>query len=156
HYARGEGGAPLHLVHRDVTPRNVMVATDGTARLLDFGIARARDKDGTTRDGYVRGTLPYMAPEQLHGEKVTAASDLYAAAAVLWELLTGRRLFQGETEAAVVKRILDHDVRAPSELVPGLPAGFDGVAARGLASEPDARYRSGLEMALALEACAVA
>jgi len=152
HHARDASGALLGLVHRDVSPRNVIVTTDGIGKILDFGIAKARARQSSTREGHVRGSLPYMAPEQLGDEPLTARTDVYGAAVVLWEALTGARLFDGETEAAIVKRILDHDVRAPSTVVPELPRALDAVVLRGLARDPEQRFASGLEMALALEA----
>ena len=151
HHARDASGALLGLVHRDVSPRNVIVTTDGIAKVLDFGIAKARARQGTTRDGHVRGSLPYMAPEQLADEPLTSRTDVYGAAVVLWEMLTGARLFTGDTDAAIVKRILDHDVRGPSTVVEELPRALDAVLLRGLARDPEHRFGSGLEMALALE-----
>jgi len=151
HHARDASGALLGLVHRDVSPRNVIVTTDGVGKILDFGIAKARVRQSTTRDGHIRGSLAYMAPEQLADETLTARTDVYGAAVVLWEALTGARLFQGDTDAAIVKRILDHDVRAPSTVVGELPRSLDMAVLRGLARDPEARFASGLEMALALE-----
>ena len=151
HHARDADGALLGLVHRDVTPRNVIVTTDGIGKILDFGIAKARARISTTRDGHVRGSLPYMAPEQLEDEPLTARTDIYGAGVVLWEALTGKRLFQGESEAAIVQRILDHRVEPPSLSVPGLPAALDAAILRALASDPAERFPTGLEMALALE-----
>lgn len=150
HHARDASGALLGLVHRDVSPRNVIVTTDGIGKILDFGIAKARARQSTTRDDHVRGTLAYMAPEQLADETLTARTDVYGAAVVLWEALTGERLFRGD-DAAIVKRILDHDVRAPSVVVSDLPRALDAVVLRGLARDPEHRFSSGLEMALALE-----
>ncbi len=151
HHARDASGALLGLVHRDVSPRNVIVSTDGIGKVLDFGIARARARKSSTRDGHVRGSLPYMAPEQLSDEPLSARTDVYGASVVLWEALTGTRLFDGESDAAIIKRILDHDVRAPSTRVPELPQALDAVLLRGLARDPGQRFASGLEMALALE-----
>jgi eukaryotic-like serine/threonine-protein kinase len=151
HHARGTDGALLGLVHRDVTPRNVIVTSEGTGKILDFGIAKARARISTTRDGHVRGSLPYMAPEQLKDEPLGARTDLYGAGVVLWEALTGKRLFEGETEAAIIQRILDHRIDPPSVHVPGLPSALDAVILRALASDPEERPRTGLEMALALE-----
>lgn len=156
HHARSTSDEPLELVHRDVTPRNVMVSTEGVAKVLDFGIAKALGRESTTRDGHVRGTLAYMAPEQLVGAPLTARTDLHACAIILWELLTGERLFVGQTEAAVTKRALDHDVRAPSQVSADVPAAFDAVVLRALARDPEERYATGLEMALAMERCAPA
>ena len=89
HTARDEAGRPLVVVHRDVSPQNVIVGADGVARVLDFGISKAENRASVTRDGRVKGKLRYMAPEQLGGD-VTPAADIYAAGIVLWELLAGR------------------------------------------------------------------
>ncbi|MCW5836197.1 MAG: serine/threonine protein kinase, partial [Labilithrix sp.] len=151
HHARDAAGEPLGLVHRDVTPRNVVATTDGVGKILDFGVAKARARLSTTREGHVRGSLPYMAPEQIRDEPLGPRTDVYGASVVLWEALTGRRLFAGESEAAVIQKILDHDVKPPSTIVPALPGALDAVVLRGLASDPAERFASGLEMALALE-----
>lgn len=151
HHARDENGAPLALVHRDVSPKNVLVDRDGHAKILDFGIARVRGRARTTRDGHVRGTLAYMAPEQLTGGALSSAADIYGAGVVLWEALTGRLLFDGESEGAITRQILDHDFAAPSTIRPGLPRALDAVVMRAVARSPDARFATALEMALALE-----
>jgi tRNA A-37 threonylcarbamoyl transferase component Bud32 len=151
HHARDADGAPLALVHRDIGPRNIVVTPHGCAKVLDFGIARARGRARTTRAGHVRGTLVYMAPEQLEGDAVTFAVDLYGVAAVLWECLTGTIPFDAESEGATTKRILDHDIRPPSSLVDDLPRALDAAIMRGLARDPDARFGTALEMAMALE-----
>ena len=97
HEATDERGQLMNLIHRDVSPQNVMIGRDGAARLLDFGVARAQGRFHTTEEGKLKGKLPYMAPEQLRGAKPTRQTDIYAAAAVLWESLTGRRLIEGTT-----------------------------------------------------------
>lgn len=153
HHARGCDGKPLGLIHRDVNPRNVLVTTSGTAKIIDFGIAKSEERAATTRMGFVRGTLAYMAPEQLEGACLTNAVDTYAVAVILWELLTGRRLFDGDTDSAVTRRILDHDVRAPGTFATDLPRSLDAVVLRGLARSPAERFPTALEMAFALEQC---
>jgi eukaryotic-like serine/threonine-protein kinase len=150
HHTRGADGGLLGLVHRDVSARNVIVTSEGTGKILDFGIAKASSHQGNTGEGSVRGSLPYMAPEQLEDGPLSPRTDVYGASVVLWEALTGERLFSGDTDAAIVRRILDHDVRAPSAVVPGLPRALDAVVLRGLARDPSTRFGSGLEMALAL------
>src|SRR5277367_6228356 len=94
HEAKNEQGEPLGIVHRDVSPQNILVGTDGVPRVLDFGVAKAVGRLQTTREGQSKGKLSYMAPEQLHGAGVTRQTDVYAAAVVTWEALTGKRLFQ--------------------------------------------------------------
>ncbi len=151
HEARGENGRPLEIVHRDVSPHNVLVGEDGVARLIDFGIARAAVRSQITRTGQLKGKLRYMAPEQLHGAAATRRVDVYATAVVLWEALTGNRLFDGETDAAIYGRILEGVVRPPGALV-AVPPALDAVVLRGLARDPEARWATALEMATALDA----
>src|SRR5437588_9653608 len=97
HVAKDEHGRELGIVHRDVSPQNILVGGDGTSRVLDFGVAKARGRLQTTRDGQVKGKIAYMPPEQLSGGAVTRQSDIYAASVVRWEALAGRRLLDGET-----------------------------------------------------------
>ncbi|MBW2523690.1 MAG: serine/threonine protein kinase, partial [Deltaproteobacteria bacterium] len=106
HEAKSAMGEPMHLVHRDVSPHNIMVGVDGVPRVFDFGVAKARGRLRTTQDGKVKGKLAYMAPEQLAGEAVDRRSDIYAAGVVLWEGLAGRRLFEGDTDAQIYAQVL--------------------------------------------------
>jgi hypothetical protein len=154
HSAADSQGEPLHIIHRDVSPQNVLVGKDGLARVLDFGIAKARDRIRTTMDGSLKGKAPYMAPEQLLGDPCDHRVDLHAASVVLWELLTCRRLFTGDTQAEIMRRVLTQPIAPPSEHVLDIPAALDALVLRGLAREPDERFASGREMADALEACA--
>jgi len=151
HVARDDAGAPLSIVHRDVSPQNILVATDGHARVLDFGIAKAAGRSHTTRDGALKGKFRYMAPEQIRDEGVSARTDVYAASVVLWELLAGEPLFKGSNDAAIVARVLEGVVAPPSKLGPGVPAELDAIVARGLAREPAQRFASAEQMAEALE-----
>ena len=98
HEALTERGEPLHIVHRDVTPHNMIVGVDGTPRLLDFGIAHAAGRRHETRVGHLKGKLAYMAPEQLLDGAVDRRVDIYAASVTLWEMLAGRRLFEGHKD----------------------------------------------------------
>src|SRR3954468_18707128 len=106
HEAKNERGEPLGLVHRDVSPQNVLVGADGIPRVLDFGIAKAQGRIQVTRDGQIKGKLAYMPPEQLAGKELTRTVDIYASAVVMWEMLTTERLFKGDTEAETLQRIL--------------------------------------------------
>ena len=146
HDATNERGEPLELVHRDVSPQNVIVDVFGVARVLDFGIAKAKGRLYTTRDGTVKGKLAYMAPEQLRRRPVTRRTDVYAAAVVLWETLTAKRLFDAETEAETVALVLRAGAPSPSSVVKDVPAALDKVVARGLARDPARRFATASEM----------
>ena len=150
HEARNERGEPLGVVHRDVSPQNILVGTDGVARVLDFGVAKAAGRIQTTREGQLKGKLAYMAPEQISGI-VGRATDIYAASVVLWEALTGKRLFSGENDAHVMKLVLEGRIAPPSEIVPDLPPALDALILRGLSREPEDRFPTAKDMALALE-----
>lgn len=151
HEALDEKGLSLNIVHRDVSPQNILVGTDGIARVLDFGVAKATSRLQTTQDGRLKGKLAYMAPEQLLKRTVDRRADVFAAATVLWESLCGERLFAGDDAAAAVAHILDGEVKAPSSIRPELSTNVDAVVLKGLAKEPELRYQSAREMAQALE-----
>jgi eukaryotic-like serine/threonine-protein kinase len=152
HEACDEEGRPLAIVHRDVSPHNVLVGVDGVARVLDFGIAKALGRAQTTREGHVKGKLGYMAPEQLRGEAVDRRADIWSAAVVLWECLTGERLFSSDTEGATIHRVISGNVAPPSRLVPDLSPELDIIVLRGLSLAPEDRFATAREMALAVEA----
>jgi eukaryotic-like serine/threonine-protein kinase len=150
HEARNELGEPLDIVHRDVSPQNILVGADGVARVLDFGVAKAVGRSQTTREGQVKGKPAYMAPEQIEGV-VSRASDVYAASVVLWEALAGRRLFAGESDAHVMRQVLVGCGVPPSTYSAGVPAALDAITMRGLDVDPTKRFASAREMACALE-----
>jgi serine/threonine-protein kinase len=149
HDAVDEAGQPLGIVHRDVSPGNVLVGTDGLARVADFGIAKARRRIQTTREGQLKGKLSYMPPEQIRG-RASPRSDLYAAAVVLWELLAGRRLFEGD-EAEILCAVLTGEIEPPGRWAPALPVALDALVMRGLDKDPERRFASATEMARAVE-----
>jgi serine/threonine-protein kinase len=150
HEARSERGDPLGIVHRDVSPQNVIVGVDGIARVLDFGVAKAIGRLQSTREGQLKGKLAYMAPEQLDGRS-DRRTDVYAASVVLWEMLAGRRLFKGETEAEVFGKVREGRVVAPSSFAPVVPARLDAITLRGLQQDPAHRFSTAREMACAIE-----
>jgi eukaryotic-like serine/threonine-protein kinase len=153
HEATDEEGNPLDIVHRDVSPQNILVGADGTARLLDFGIAKATGRaTQVTREGQVKGKFAYMAPEQIANVGVLRQSDIFAASIVLWEALTGLRLFQAESEPAVLARVLSGPIEAPSKVVGELGRELDEVVLQGLARDVSVRYATAREMARDLEA----
>ena len=150
HELTDENGQSLGLVHRDVSPQNILVGADGIARLTDFGVARAEARLTATRDGSVKGKLGYMAPEQVAGEDVDLRADLFAMGVVLWEAIAGRRLFAGESTAELVARLSVATVQPISEIVPGLEP-LDAVLTRALARDRSVRFASAREMASAIE-----
>ena len=153
HHARDAEGQPLMLVHRDVTPENILVGADGVARLMDFGVAKAEGRLHATRDGGIRGKLAYLAPEQVGGD-VTARTDLYATGLVIWEMLVGARAIKGENEAELLMAALEPKIEAPSTRRPDLPPTIDVVIARALAKNPDDRYTDAAEQATAFKRAA--
>jgi eukaryotic-like serine/threonine-protein kinase len=153
HHAAGPDGSPLELVHRDISPHNVLVGADGVSRLADFGIARARNRSAVTRTGEFKGKLIYAAPELLNGEPATVRSDVYSAGAALWEMLSGRPIFTGETEAVLLFQVLESRPPPLSHVAPQVGVAFDAVLERALAKEPEARYGSARELREAVERC---
>ena len=154
HEAKDEQGQPLGIVHRDVSPQNVIVGVDGVPRVLDFGVAKAVGRLQTTREGQLKGKLSYMAPEQIRGHEATRRTDVYAASVVLWEALAGRRLFRDDNEGAVLQKVLEGAVDPPSKHNPGVPQTLDSIALRGLARDPLDRFATAREMASAIETAA--
>jgi len=154
HDARGEDGQPLELVHRDLSPHNLIVDVNGVTRVLDFGVARARGRLQSTTDGQLKGKLAYLSPEQVHGE-ASRRSDLFTAGVVLWECLSGRALFAGANEAALLSQVLMCRVPTLSSVGVESPA-LQAVLDRALQREPGERFATAAEMADALEACGVA
>jgi serine/threonine-protein kinase len=153
HEAKDERGEPLGIVHRDISPHNLLLGVDGVTRIADFGIAKAAGRVQVTRDQAIKGKLAYMAPEQIQQGPVTPATDVFAASIVLWELLTGRALFAGSTDGETIFNVLQSRVPPPSELVPEVPRALDDVIERGLARDPSRRYATAREMARDLEGC---
>jgi serine/threonine-protein kinase len=146
-------GAPLAVVHRDCTPQNILVGMDGSSRLTDFGIARAASRIGVTRDGSMKGKLAYMAPEQTKGDALDSRADLFSVGVVLWEALSGRRLFRGTTEAETLRRLLVEPIPPLADIAEVHPA-LSQACARALAREPEDRFGSAIEMIEALESAA--
>jgi serine/threonine-protein kinase len=151
HEARGEDRTLLHIVHRDISPQNLIVGVDGRTRILDFGVAKAVGRlQKTTRDGSLKGKVAYMAPEQIHGAPIGPYTDVYALGVLLWELVAGARLFAGENEGETLRRALVSIVPSLREKRDDVPAAFDEVVARALARETRSRFTSARAMADAL------
>jgi serine/threonine protein kinase len=136
------GGRKLELVHRDVSPHNILVGTDGIARLIDFGVAKAAHRSTQTRSGALKGKYPYMSPEHARGQPVDRRSDIFAAAIVLYETLTRKRLFHGENDLDTLRRVMEAPIPPSSSVVKTLPIAIDNVLRKALAREVDQRYQS--------------
>jgi eukaryotic-like serine/threonine-protein kinase len=153
HQARDERGRVLGLIHRDVSPQNILCGVDGVARLADFGLAKAAGYTVPSNAAEFKGKLTYASPEQVELGALTLATDLYAVGVVLWELLSGERMYRERTAPELVAQLLRGDVVPPSRFVSSVPSSLDAVVLRALAREPQQRYESALAMAAALESC---
>ncbi|WP_244237267.1 serine/threonine protein kinase [Corallococcus llansteffanensis] len=151
HGARDGQGQPLKLVHRDVSPQNVLVGFDGGVKVIDFGVAKAATSGQQTATGVLKGKYPYMSPEQANGLPVDGRSDQFALGVVMWELLTGKRLFKGDTDLMTLRLVRDCQIPPPSQLNPDLPPGLDEVLLKALAPTPEGRYPDCAAFRLALE-----
>lgn len=143
-------GQPSPIVHRDITPKNVMVGYDGQVKIIDFGVALAKNKLDVTAVGTIKGTAAYMSPEQVRGKRVDGRSDLYSAGVVLFELLTGQRLFGSKLDVDLFRQILNAPIPNARELNPGLPEGLVKVLELALAKNAEERFETGMQMAEAL------
>jgi serine/threonine-protein kinase len=151
HTTHDERGVALEIVHRDVSPQNVLVGTDGVARVLDFGIAKTVTQAHVTRTNEIKGKLTYMAPEQLLGQPLTRAADIFSAGIILWETLTGHRLFYGDNDGAIIRSILESPIPAPSSLNPAVSPELDAIVLRALEREPSRRFDTAEQMAARIE-----
>lgn len=153
HRLTDENGKPLKLVHRDVSPHNILIGTDGIARLTDFGVAKADVRMASTRAGQFKGKLSYMAPEQAASNETDQRSDLFSVGIILWESLTGRRLFKGDTNGATLNKLLNDPITKPSELWQDLEP-YDEVVMKALDRDPDRRFQTADELSEALDSVA--
>jgi serine/threonine protein kinase len=151
HEAVDEQGTPLDVVHRDISPQNIMVGVDGVARVLDFGVAKAAARCQSTQQGQLKGKLAYMAPEQLRAGGVDRRVDIFAAGIVLWEALTQRRLFQPNDAASALALVLGSPIRRPSQVNPAVPAELDRVVMKALERDVKVRFQTAGEFADAIE-----
>ena len=143
-------GESLHVVHRDVSAENLFVTYDGATQVVDFGIAHARQRVHNTEAGQVKGTFPYMAPEQMTSAVVDRRVDIWALGAVLWELLTLRKLFLRETDVNTMYAVLSGEIQPPSAYRSEVSAELDEIVLKALQRSPDERWKSAREMGKAL------
>ncbi len=154
HYAhtkRDATGKPLQIIHRDVSPQNIIVGYSGQVKLIDFGVARAASQSQKTQAGILKGKFGYMSPEMIRGLPIDHRSDVFAMGICLHEALTGARLFYGETDFATLELVRDAKVAPPSRKAKGVPPALDAIVLRALSREADDRYASALDLQTALE-----
>jgi tetratricopeptide (TPR) repeat protein len=152
HELRGEDFTLLHVVHRDVNPANIFLCRDGAPKLIDFGVARARDRIASTAAGVVKGKLAYLSPEQTHGKPADRRADVFALSVTLWELTLDRRLFREDSDVATIRRIRETHVPDPATLADGYPRALADAIVRGLARDPDDRWQTAGQLRDALDA----
>ncbi len=151
HTSRDGHDRPMQLVHRDVSPHNLLVSFEGVVKLIDFGVARAANRVRTTEQSALRGKFPYMSPEQVVEGELDHRSDQFSLGVVFWELLTGQRLFRHDNDAVMLQLVADCVIRPPTELVPELPAALEAIVLRMLAKDPAQRFPDCGAVRLALE-----
>jgi len=153
HYAHEHvvDGKPLELVHRDVSPQNVFITYDGHVKLLDFGIARASSRLTQTRGTSLKGKISYMSPEQAGGLPLDRRSDVFSTAILLWELTTGRRLYTGDSDFEVMRKLREEDAPRPSVVGFAYPLALERIVLKGLKRDREERYASAEELLLDLE-----
>ncbi len=138
-------GKPLGIVHRDISPQNVMISYDGAVKLFDFGIAKAKSASEATRAGVIKGKPSYLSPEQINGEELDGRCDIFALGIVLWELLTAKRLFVSETDMGVLRLIQSAKIEPPSTFNPVVPQSLDAIVIKSLTRDKNKRYQGAEE-----------
>lgn len=151
HERKGEFNQSLNIVHRDVSPQNILITYDGDVKLVDFGIAKALTKSQHTQTGVLKGKLAYMSPEQARGDAIDHRADIYSLGVVFWEFLTGKRLFGGESEASVLRKVLDPRVEPPSSISSLVSSELEALCMKCLAPNPEDRYPDAMALNIALE-----
>jgi serine/threonine-protein kinase len=154
HELTDERGRPVQLVHRDVSPQNLLVGSDGVTRVTDFGVAKFESKGASTTDGHLKGKIAYMAPEYLRGQAIDRRFDVFAMGVVLWETICGKRLFRGEHEADTMRRVLDVPAPPLSEVAPHVGKSLDAVLETALVKAREHRFENARAMGAALESSA--
>jgi serine/threonine protein kinase len=150
HRKRDTSGRELHIVHRDVSPQNIILSYEGEVKLIDFGIAKAANKITRTQAGILKGKFGYMSPEQVRGLPLDRRSDIFAAGVVLYELCTGERLFTGSSDFSVLEKVQQARVKPPSQVEASIPPKLEGIILKALAREPEDRYQQAADVAAEL------
>ncbi len=153
HTLTDDDGTPLNIVHRDISPHNILVSRAGEVKVTDFGIAKASARATHTGTGVVKGKLAYMAPEQANSRPIDQRLDQFATGIILWEMLTGARLFSGPDEVSVLRKVMMCEVPRPSTLRDDVPGALEDIVMRALAEDPDARFRDMRHFEHALSRC---
>ncbi len=151
HFKRDAAGNELHIVHRDISPQNILISFEGEAKIIDFGIAKAQGKTNETQVGILKGKFSYMSPEQVRGLHIDHRADIFALGIVLYEMLTLQRLFLGESDFATLEKIRKVEMSPPTLYNPFIPRELEDIVLKSLAKSPDDRFRSGEELREALE-----
>ncbi len=151
HEAVDEKGRPMQIVHRDISPQNILVGVDGVPRIVDFGVAKAAQRLQTTAEGQVKGKIAYMSPEQIRQGEVSRQTDVYAMGVVLWETLTGKRLFSAENQVHLMSRVLEGKILPPSENRKECAHDLDALVLKSLSPNTSERFTTAREMAQALQ-----
>jgi serine/threonine-protein kinase len=155
HERRGPDGLPLGIVHRDVSPSNIMIGYDGAVKLLDFGIAKATARSVETQSGIIKGKFAYMAPEQCRGREVDRRSDVFSLGIILYEISTQHRCFRADSDFDTMHRIVTGDVVRPTRLIPGYPQALEAIVMKALAVDPAQRYQTAGLLLEAIESFAI-
>jgi tetratricopeptide (TPR) repeat protein len=152
HHLKDLEGNPLHIIHRDISPPNIFITYEGEVKIVDFGIAKAATQNTATVEGVIKGKVSYMSPEQAGGESIDQRSDIFSTGILVYEMLTGRRMFEGEP-LQILPRVREAEFEPLDQVVKDLPPELYEIVHRALAKEPDQRYQSSGDMLSELEEC---
>ncbi len=141
HRKRDARGLELGIIHRDISPQNILISFEGEVKIIDFGIAKAANRSQKTQAGILKGKFGYMSPEQVRGMPIDRRSDVFAVGVILYEMLTGEKLFVGESDFSTLEKVRNAEVALPSEFNPNIPEGLERVVLKALAREPEDRYQ---------------
>ncbi len=151
HTLKDLSGKSLQIIHRDISPQNILISYEGEVTLADFGIAKAASKSTETRAGVLKGKLLYMSPEQAWGKPIDRRSDLYSLGVVLYEMVTHRKIFDADSEFSMLEKVRNADVEFPSNVFANLPQDFLQIIRKALEKNPENRYQSAHELRVDLE-----